>query len=201
MILAVVLSFVCPLISLPTGLIMPYYALSCLIMPYYALLCLIMPYICLMSLSSSSSSCCFVGATAANFSVLFCPCNSSYLFLLQARMLFLQPFRSNLLAFTFFRTLAVCFVLSCIVSFCIVLFCFVLSCFVLYCIVLYCFVLLCIALFCFVLFFSVSYGLACFRCVLVPGTLALHLLYLDDLHLFGFTLVSVCNHIICLSLG
>ena len=164
MILAVVFSFVCSLISLPTGLIMPYYALLCLIMPYYALLCLIMPYICLMSLSSSSSSCCFVGATAANFSVLFCPCNSSYLFLLQARMLFLQPFRSNLLAFTFFRTPAVCFVLYCIVSFCIVLFCFVLFCIVLYCIVLYCFVLLCFVLFCFSLFLMVWLVFDVFSC-------------------------------------
>ena len=59
-------------------------------------------------------------------------------------------------------------------------------------------------------FFSSSFSLCfsfflwsgLFCCVLVPGTLALHLLYLGELRLFGllcFTLVY--DHIICISLG
>ena len=52
--------------------------------------------------------------------------------------------------------------------------------------------------FLFVLFFLVLWsGLFC--CVLVPGTLAFHLLCVDKLQSFLFFSVSVCDHISCLS--
>ena len=68
-------------------------------------------------------------------------------------------------------------------------------------------------LFCFVAFFLIFFsflfpffplflwsGLFC--CVLEPGTLALHLLYLDDLRLFGLLCFTVvCDHRMCISLG
>ena len=109
---------------------------------------------CLMPVSSSSSSCCFVRATHVLHSICFS----------SARMLFLQPFLSDLLI-TFFKTPAVCF-----------------------------------ALFCFVFLFSSSSfvslfvwsGLFC--CVLAPGTLAFHLLYLDELRMFGLLCFTVCGH-------
>ena len=58
------------------------------------------------------------------------------------------------------------------------------------------FVLLCLSL---LLFFSLLVFLffvmsGCFWCVLVPGTLALHLTYLDELRLFGLLCFTVCDH-------
>ena len=65
--------------------------------------------------------------------------------------------------------------------------------------------LFCIYSFISSLFFSLFFFSrpALFCCVLVPGTLVLHLLYLGELRLFGllcFTTV-VCDHRMCFSLG
>ena len=68
--------------------------------------------------------------------------------------------------------------------------------YLLFVLVLFC-SLLCSAFF----FFSSWSGL--FRCVIVPGTLALHLLYLDELRPFGLLCFTVCDRVIisCISLG
>ena len=134
----------------------------------------------------------FASETAVVFFVLFCPSDSSYLFRVvspvqQKVYVPLQhvhssscslsfPFLSDLLASHSSEHLS--FVLIRFVFF----FCFVLFCLVLPCLVLFCFVLFCLVLFSFSLccLFLWS-GLLC--CVLVPGTLALRLLYLDELRL------------------
>ena len=64
--------------------------------------------------------------------------------------------------------------------------------------VLLCFLFRSLFFFFFLLFFSWS-GLFC--CVLVPGTLSFHLLYLDKLRLFVLLCFTVCDHRICISLG
>ena len=122
--------------------------------------------------------------------VLFCPCNSSCLLgvvlPVQQVSVPLQhvwcssgncslscPFRSSCIAF--FRTPVVCFAL----------FAF--------------FVSISSFLFSFFSFFLYS-GLFC--CVLVPGTLGLHLFYLDELRLFGLLCFTVvCDNIIGISVG
>ena len=49
---------------------------------------------------------------------------------------------------------------------------------------------------------SFCYGLACFVVFsFVPSTLAFHLVYLDELILFGSLCFTVRDHIICISLG
>ena len=49
--------------------------------------------------------------------------------------------------------------------------------------------------------FSFFHCLACFYCVLVPYSLAIHLLYLDELRLLGLLCFTVCDHTNCTSLG
>ena len=120
----------------------------------------------------------------------FCPCNSSYLLhvvlSVQQVSVPLQhaccssgncslsfPFRPSCI--TFFRTPVVHFALFSFSIFFFLLFFFCFS------------------------FFSRS-GLFC--CVLAIGTLALHLLYLDELRLFGLLcFTAVCDHTNCISLG
>ena len=52
------------------------------------------------------------------------------------------------------------------------------------------------------LFFSFFSWSGLFCCVLVPGTLALHLIYLDELRVFGLLCFTVvCDHRIYFSLG
>ena len=123
-----------------------------------------------------SSSCCLVRATAV--SLLFCPCNRSYLFLFSTYDVPLAiaafPFLSRLLESHSSEHLS--FVLLSFLFFSFLVFSF--------------------------LFFSRFLWSGLFCCVLVPGTLALHLLYLDDLRLFGLLCFTVvCDHIICISLG
>ena len=43
--------------------------------------------------------------------------------------------------------------------------------------------------------------LLCCRTCITPGTLAVHLLHLDHLQLFGFLCLTVCDHRIYISLG
>ena len=166
----------CFLISLPTGL-----------MPVQYLLPLLRVV--------------FVRETAVIiFFVLFCQCNSSYLRVVlsvkqvsvplrhvcSSRSLFLSfPFRSSCI--TFFRTAVVDFALF---FFHLLFFSFIFfSSFFLF-------------FFSFFLFFIVQVWSGLFCCVLVPDTLALHLLHLDELRppvwLLCFT---VCDHIICILLA
>ena len=62
----------------------------------------------------------------------------------------------------------------------------------------------CFALFFFLLFFFFFFfffiwsGLFC--CVLVPGMLAFHLVYLDEFRLFGLLCFTVCDYRMCISL-
>ena len=53
----------------------------------------------------------------------------------------------------------------------------------------------------FVVFIFLFLWSGLFCCVLVPGTLAFHLLYLDELRLFGLLCLTVCDHRNCISLG
>ena len=68
--------------------------------------------------------------------------------------------------------------------------------------------------FCFLFLFSFVLFSFCFRfvfiffrlfafvfAVLVPGTLAFHLLYVGELRPIGVLCLTVCDHIICISLG
>ena len=119
-----------------------------------------------------SFSCCFVRATPVTFFVLFCLCNR-YVFLLSTYGVPLA-----IAAFPFLSHLLASHSSELL---------FVLLCF-----------LFSFLLFSLFLFFLWS-GLLC--CVLVPGTLALHLLYLAELRLFGLLCFAVCDHIISISLG
>ena len=55
--------------------------------------------------------------------------------------------------------------------------------------------------FCFLFFVFSSFIAWLVWCVLVSGTLAFHLPYLDGLRLFGLLSRRVCDHIICTSVG
>ena len=134
---------------------------------------------------SSSSSCFFVRETAAViFFVLFSPCTNRYLFLFSTYIVSLATFSflSDLLASHSSEPPVVCFVLFCFLC----LFCL--------------FVLFSVFVFSSPFFFF-FFGLGLFCWALVPGTLALHLLCLDELRLFALLRFTVCDHRICISLG
>ena len=127
------------------------------------------------------SSCCFVRATAVILFVLFCPCN---------RCLFL------------FSTYGVPLASNCSLSFPFLSFPIFLHHILQNTCRLFCFVAFFLFFPSFLFsFFSLFLWSGLFCCVLVPGTLALHLLYLDELRTSGslcFTVVR--DHIICISL-